>query len=369
MASFRAAALVAATVGLLAACSDTPTTVVRPVPEPTADSPTIGPGEFRGSRTAGPDPEYVCYASAATPSSHGNYQYMRLKVAFPASARGTGATVPFQVRWVDSSNRVVAAANCRIPPTPEARNIMLDHVLPHDDRRRLGIVTTGGARFSGDPGCVSSGTCALPPLVVVAPIGSGSGPVVPWVDWGSSMGDAPSYGGYYDPGTPDAGGPCNTGAPVFDNIKVQQGMSKLWDESNYEATAIGDRREHFGWIVQNADGSYDLWDAGVAGTVCGYDGDVPYPPQGPDAIVAFVHTHPYDNGENVPTCTASSHQVTGVGEYHSQASDYDRDTSIQLGKALGRTGPLSGVILDADNITVFTGNDTSKDGGTPRCGY
>jgi hypothetical protein len=94
---------------------------------------------------------------------------------------------------------------------------------------------------------------------------------------------------------------------------------------------------------------------------------VPWPPEGPQAIVAFVHTHPYKNGEVVPACGADVNRVSSFAPYVSVASDFDRETSLAIGQKLPQGIP--GMVLDGDNIFVFTGKDTSKDGQIPRCGY
>jgi hypothetical protein len=105
--------------------------------------------------------------------------------------------------------------------------------------------------------------------------------------------------------------------------------------------------------------------------VCGLDAKVPWPPEGPQAIVAFVHTHPYKNGEVVPACGADVNRVTSFSVYASAASDFDRETSLNLGKALGLPPGegIPGMILDGDNIVVFSGTDRTKDAKVPRCGY
>lgn len=340
-----------------------------------SDGPTIPMGDglptsfasgFRGSITAGPDAEFVCYASRSVGS--GRFQYARFRLDYLASVRASsGKVVTLRVRFVDNAGRVVAAGNCRIPATPEARRVVLAR-LHADDRRRRMIATPQGPRFSG--GCVSDGFCALAPLVVYAPAPGGGGGLVPWPDWGSSQGDAPSYGGGWDPGEPDQGGPCQTGSPAVDTPEVQASMDEMYQASN-PAAPLGDRKEQYGWLVQRDDGSFRLHPLGISGNVCGLDANVPWPEEGPQAIVAFVHTHPYKVGEIVPACGEDVNRVSSFGVYESEPSDFDRRTSLDLGKAMGLPPGqgVPGMILDGDNIVVFSGTDRSKDAVVPRCGY
>lgn len=165
--------------------------------------------------------------------------------------------------------------------------------------------------------------------------------------------------------------PCNTPAPALNDSGVQAGLAKLWQESNYLAPRIGDRKERMGWLVHTDNGGWAFHEVSVSGNVCGYDGDIPWPPEGLAAIVAFVHTHPYAIGENIPVCNGATTQgLAGVLPYDGTPSDIDRATSVALGEALYGPGhTLPGLILDSRNIIGFNGTDVTKDGAIARCGY
>jgi hypothetical protein len=134
---------------------------------------------------------------------------------------------------------------------------------------------------------------------------------------------------------------------------------------------MGDRREHFGWLVQTDAGGWAFHDMGISANVCGFNGNVPWPPEGTAAIVAFVHTHPYAPNEPIPVCAdATTARISGVAPYGGTPSDIDRETSTRLGEQLYGPGhTLPGLILDSSDILSFNGNDTSRDGAIARCGY
>jgi hypothetical protein len=173
----------------------------------------------------------------------------------------------------------------------------------------------------------------------------------------------PSGGGASEPPPPA----CQTGNPIVDTPAVQTGFKNLWKESNTDDVLFR-RSEHFGWIVYR-NGSYYVYEWPIGGTYAGLCNGIAdisgfYPPEGPGAIVAFVHTHPYQNGENVVNCEGS------VVTYEGVESSYDRDASGQISTLLGRTQPLPGYVIDKDGISAFEGNKFPA--GTwkwPRCGY
>jgi hypothetical protein len=142
------------------------------------------------------------------------------------------------------------------------------------------------------------------------------------------------------------------------------GFTQLWQASNAGAD-LGQRREAYGWIVKTATG-YRIDMLGTT-TFCGGNLDFPYPPEGPDAIAGFIHTHPYSVGEAIVACDTSG--SLSYSEYQGEPSTIDRNTSIALGESLGRTQPLAGLVLDANGIRLFVGNDANMNLSIDRCGY
>jgi hypothetical protein len=214
---------------VVTACGELPTNGAPPLPAElrAASQPRDG---FRGSSSAGPDPEFVCYRSETANAPQGQYRYRRFRLEFPQSARnGNNTTATLRVRWVDGRNEVRAAANCRIPATPEAVRTMHARLMLDDPRR-----SDFGPRF--DDGCVSGGTCQLDGLVVTT-----TGPGEPgayyyagdWGGWGSSVGDSAGYGGEWDPGVPDDAAcdpsrdpTCEQPLTTRDNETLQSVVSK-----------------------------------------------------------------------------------------------------------------------------------------------
>jgi hypothetical protein len=158
--------------------------------------------------------------------------------------------------------------------------------------------------------------------------------------------------------------PCETGNPHLDSAKVEEGMKNLWGKSNSNDNLFA-RKEQAGWIVRTATG-YRIHDwnfnAEYRGN-CGdsFDVSTTYPPEGMGAIVGFVHTHPYDVGENILDCNGN------IVTYDGTPSDADRTSSYDLGRILGRSGPLKGYILDKNGIRTFEGANTLD--SISRCGY
>jgi hypothetical protein len=152
---------------------------------------------------------------------------------------------------------------------------------------------------------------------------------------------------------------------------VQAGFDQLWKESNPPPAPLGDRKEHFGWLVWTESGGWAFHDTGLTGNVCGLDAEIPYPPEGAAAIRAFVHTHPYAPDEIIPVCSETdTERIVGYAPYGGTPSRLDRMTSVRLGERLYGPGhTLSGLILDSKDILSFVGFNTDRDGGISRCGY
>jgi hypothetical protein len=151
---------------------------------------------------------------------------------------------------------------------------------------------------------------------------------------------------------------------VLDDPVVRAGLDQLWRNSSPDAN-LAQRHEQFGWIVRTATG-YRIQPLG-AGSFCGFDGAVSSPVEGNDAIVGFIHTHPYSIGETILACDANMQLSPAV--YQGGPSDIDRVTSVNLGTQLGRSGPLPGVVIDKNGMTVYAGTQKTMDVAEPRCGY
>jgi hypothetical protein len=154
----------------------------------------------------------------------------------------------------------------------------------------------------------------------------------------------------------------------IDDPKVGEGFKQLWEASNYGTggTPLGERKEQYGWIVKTETG-YRVHHIG-AGNACGADFVAVPPQEGYQAVVGFIHTHPYALSEMIFSCGADG-KINSFGPYLGTPSPSDREASIQLGSLLGRSEPLAGLILDADGIRTFKGHDGSMDGNVGRCAY
>jgi hypothetical protein len=344
----------------LAACGEAPTGVATYV--------TASPTSFRGVRTAGPDPMFVCYTSE--PAGSRGYRYRRIRLPIPAEAMGGplgSRTVTFRLRYQSPGKTPVAAANCRVPGTPAAIRWVYRH-FDLEDRRRFNRVP-GAPRFD-DP-CQGYSGCVLAPLIVIAPPqnwnggwqggGGGEG------GWNASLGDGPSYGGGYDPGTPpESEGPCPPEFTVLNDPDVQAGFADLWQRSNADAP-MKDRREQGGFLVNHGDGTFGL---------------VPFPPEwasdpcqiripatfsSPPNTFAIVHTHPYAYHETLTSCDYQ--QLPGGIKlpvvYNGDTSFDDDSTMLRLRQDYPG---LIGLVLDKDKIIAYNG-DAMENRPISRCGY
>ncbi|HYW06420.1 MAG TPA: hypothetical protein VE913_05665, partial [Longimicrobium sp.] len=150
----------------------------------------------------------------------------------------------------------------------------------------------------------------------------------------------------------------------LDDPVVNQGFDEMWKASNPTAN-LAHRVEQLGWIVRTATGFRIAPFA--TGNFCGWNGTPSYPAEGPDAIVGFIHTHPYTVGETIIACDADGKMT--VETYMGEPSRFDRDASVTLGQALGIPVGLAGIILDANGIRLFKGWDLEVKGNIDRCGY
>lgn len=189
--------------------------------------------------------------------------------------------------------------------------------------------------------------------------------------------DCPGYvdpddlgdGGYtYDWQPGDPGTPCDTGVPYVDDSVVNYGMAQLWKASNPDAP-LSQKVEAGGWIVRRSDGSYYVYPWPGHGNNCGWNTEVPWPPEGKGAIVAFVHTHPYFTGNPIPVCDPNdATKIVGYVPYEGEPSDMDHATATSLGQQLGRPGALPGVILDKASTITFS-DANSNNVIYRRCGF
>jgi len=178
---------------------------------------------------------------------------------------------------------------------------------------------------------------------------------------------------------------CKTGDPVLDSPAVKQGLNDLWARSNPTAPQA-QRLEQAGWIVQRSDGSFYMAPFTISAQgPCSVNGNLNAPP----GAVAFVHTHPFTQGEVQTICGAIKQpdpfapggfrDVIGSDGrpvhpvYDNKPSIPDRNLMNDVNRTRARFQPgsaqLSGVIIDANQTTVYTENTADGNTPFPRCGY
>jgi hypothetical protein len=162
---------------------------------------------------------------------------------------------------------------------------------------------------------------------------------------------------------------CNTTDEVLNSPEVQAGMQNLWAFSNPNG-AMQDRQERGGWIVQTASGytvdPFPLdWTIGPCGI------NVPVGTMPPAGAVAWLHTHPYGNGEMLTSCEGTRIEIGG--QVFTAYVRYTNDPSEPDGKT-ATLWNLRGYVIDKDKITEFIGDPNSPQKyqiseRADRCGY
>ena len=191
--------------------------------------------------------------------------------------------------------------------------------------------------------------------------GAPDAPPPPPPDWGSGGGE----------GDPNAPQPCDTSDARLNDDDFQDDMDDIWDDSNADDPNLAARTEKVAWVVKTATG-YRLHEWNLPNSISGFCGLTAgfiagtYPPEGPNAIDGFLHTHPWGVGESFVNfgCDGSMQIAT----YQGVPSDDDRAASRTLGALLGRPGALLGYILDKDGVRFYWGNLYGT-GTYERCGY
>jgi len=179
---------------------------------------------------------------------------------------------------------------------------------------------------------------------------------------GCGGGGAPGGGGTPTDPPPPSPDTCNTGDPIVDDRQVTEGLASLWAQSNPDANLYS-RVEKAGWIVEYPAGQFSIMQfTGTERFGCGDYRNVPMPAQG--TVVGFVHTHPYQVGENIVDCSLRSVQT-----YDGTPSDVDRKTSVALGNHFGLGRPLPGYIIDKDGYYRYDGQGNTAAPRRARCGY
>jgi hypothetical protein len=114
----------------VSACQDlpTPSDSTR-----SAGEPPVRLGLSSASRSQSP---YMCYLSMRTPEGPNRYAYKHARVDFPQPfIEDSSETAVLRYVWRNEGDEPVAAANCRVPRTPEAIAFM-DRRLGVEGRRR-----------------------------------------------------------------------------------------------------------------------------------------------------------------------------------------------------------------------------------------
>lgn len=219
----------------------------------------------------------------------------------------------------------------------------------------LSYYETPGGGAGGDPGFPGDDPGDCDPMGIEPCFDDGGSSIPPPEPDPCDVDDPPVY----------CTNPCNIGDPLIDdNVGIQGIFEGLWELSRTHLP-IANRLEQGGFITFNQNsGEYGftfISDANATKTACGISGNIQAPPN----TVAYVHTHPFFEGENTMSVCGSG-GVTSHSSTHSQ-NDYLTlyDFASQIGNPL-----IVGYVLDGNNIDKF--NTTQPPGYgivKTRCGY
>jgi hypothetical protein len=237
-------------------------------------------------------------------------------------------------------------------PTIPACDPWMDANWCKGDQCVMGVPAVNGPEFSGIASCPIGGW----------PIGGPGQPGGPGGDGGSPPPAKPPLE------QPDTA--CNTPTDqIVTSSAIQSAFSTIWQQSNY-GLPHPQRREQGGWITSDGFGGLQFtpFPSSWAREPCriGFPAQVTPPPN----VVAWVHTHPYRNGELLTEC--QQQQLPNGARvpftYRGDPSWDDDDITRSLRQA--GYAHVRGYIIDEDKITWFTGDDTPTSVGSySRCGY
>jgi hypothetical protein len=212
-----------------------------------------------------------------------------------------------------------------------------------------------GAEGCYNPGGTDPGTGGGTP----PPGGDDPPPLCP--DWDPDCSENPP---------PPPADTCNTADSVIEDPSIQAAFDTVWNQSNFGAP-MADRREQGGWIFSDGSGGFRFEPFPAAWTRGPCSIDVPPGAMPPANAVGWVHTHPYTRGERLTEC---DWQPTPIGkfpvDYNGLTSEDDDNLQARWRAATPAGASFTGYMIDADQITKFTGEGTlDTEQKFPRCGY
>ncbi len=282
---------------------------------------------------------------------------------------------------------LIRSAACTVPDSREAmeeafKRLRLAKAKPLKTKaaRTVGVRTMGltasdpGYDYVYDPGC----ECYVIEEIIVE--GDPDPEEPQWPEDPPPMDPGPSLPG---PGVPQdpprpggdgGGGPCTTCVPpdsvvactldptsypfeaqVFSDPALQSDLNALWQRTNAYSEDQTKRREQAGWVILQ-DGHYSIMQFeqvqdGVVYRSCYMSGV--RPGRRPDGTVAFIHSHPFTDGELIkdPLCYERQDE-------HPVAAEYPLEYISEASKAdhfLSQFVDLPGFLIDHNGVLSFSG--------------
>lgn len=188
---------------------------------------------------------------------------------------------------------------------------------------------------------------------------------------GSSPPQCPDFDpdcGYDEEPQPDT---CVTNDPVLNDPVTEAAFAQLWANSNVSAPQP-ERREQAAWIVQTQFGLQVIpWTDADFGpcTISPHVGTFSIPTN----AIAWVHTHPFTEGELQTSCEPIGYDAYGQpihGTYSKFPNESDIELAAAINESLGRN--IDAYTIDQGNIVRFMAtSSTTVSAYSPygRCGY
>jgi hypothetical protein len=310
---------------------------------------------------------YACFLSIRDRAT-GGYRYYHLPLTFPEGMARRGGSTSYRYRGYEQGTEYAMLANCHIPESPRAADWLTRQLLGGTvPRTRPSPSADGEASLlacSENVVCldgIDAHVCqwrgtypnCKPPL---------AGDVPPCYDGGGCGGGDPiSTGGgetaCEDCFPPDEEPPCVTTDSILNAAAVQNGLRLIWDQSNADAEMLS-RREVGGFVVRDPllGYTFQAFPASWSATSCSISPTPGFTP--PVNAVAWVHTHPYQNGESMTGCPPD--RIVVGGTLINVYTRYMNDPSGDDGVVAQRWG-IPGYVLDKERITRFVGSAQSAE--------
>ena len=139
------------------------------------------------------------------------------------------------------------------------------------------------------------------------------------------------------------------GDNLLDSAIVRRELEDLLVASNAFNMDFSARRERASFVYRNPDGTYRVERVQTQLRVCGGEVDTPYSQLSDPTLVAFLHSHPFNDGDVAP-CEDGPKQYPPHAQGGGSPPDYDSMSRQNLLRDILRLPPLRWIVVDKQLI-------------------